>query len=796
MRTVDRTSLGLAALALMTASLLGYEVLLTRAVAIQHWHHLTAVVVAVALLGLGCAGSLAAAFAAGARRHARGLMAAGALATALTIPLGLTLARQVPLNMLALPWYGPQQAGWLLLYALCYFLPFFCGAVFITLAFMRWANLIARCYAADLGGSALGVVLVLAWLDGNPASVATLETGFGLTAVLPVFAFLFLEPIRLKRIAIAGAALAGVMILFVGGRGAVTPSDTKALAVQLAERGARVLWQQDTSQSRLTVVESPAQHQAPGLSIRSRREAPLQWQVYRDGEDPLPLLRDADEDTYRTYFDEVLTAAAFRAAPRAPRVLLLPGNPSWHAWNAHWHQARSLTLVAPDRGLADLLGGKIISDQPFLPTGSRLEVMHARRYLEAARAPFDLILADMGASPVGSAATRVQFMLTEEALGRMLERLSPNGVLALTGQVMPLPRDALRLVHSLAEVLRDRQRVPGEHLVVLRDWQNLLILVGRRPFDRPTLDDLAEWCRRWGFDRVAMPGLVAAEANRFHRKQDALYFKTVSTLLAGDAAALVEAYPFDLSVTDDDQPFFYHFFRWGHWQEVKERLGQSWILYAGWGYLLGLLALVVLTPTAGLLILVPLTVPALRRQIAHRPGAVLGYFGAIGLGFMLIEIALIQKALLVMNAPTSAFAVVVVAMLLGAGAGSLWSGRTNTGRVPTWAAPFLIGVLALAAPGLIDLLAARPAAHGMQVAALLLLLCALAFPMGTLLPRGIARIRGRGSGAVAWAWGVNGFCSVLGALAAPLLAIEIGFMGVMGLAVGLYLGAVVLFERL
>ena len=299
-----------------------------------------------------------------------------------------------------------------------------------------------------------------------------------------------------------------------------------------------------------------------------------------------------------------------------------------------------------------------------------------------------------------------------------------------------------------------------------------------------------------GFDRVAMSGLVAAEANRFHRKQDALYFKAVSTLLSGDAAALVEAYPYDLSVTDDDQPFFYHFFRWGHWQEVKERLGQSWILYAGWGYLLGLLALVVLIPTAGLLILVPLTVPALRRQIAHRPGAVLGYFGAIGLGFMLIEIALIQKALLVMNAPTSAFAVVVVAVLLGAGAGSLWSGRTNTGRVPTWAAPLLIGVLALAAPGLIDLLAARPAAHGMQVAALLLLLCALAFPMGTLLPRGIARIRGRGSGAVAWAWGVNGFCSVLGALAAPLMAIEIGFMGVMGVAVGMYLLAALLFGKL
>ena len=398
MQTADRVFPGLTALALMTAALLGYEVLLTRAVAIQHWHHLTAVVIAVALLGLGCIGSLAAAFSAVARRHERGLMSAGALATALAIPLSLALASQVPLNMLALPWYGLQQAGWLLLYALCYLLPFLCGAVFITLAFMRWANVIGHCYAADLAGSALGVVLVLAWLDDMLVPDATLEAAVRLSAVLPVLAFLLLERMRLQRIVIAVAVLAGIFFGFSNARLGIAPSDFKALSVQLTERDARVLWQRDTSQSRLTVVQSAAQHKAPGLSIRSRREAPRQWQAYRDGEDVLPLLRDAGEGTYRTFFDAVLAGAAFRAAPRASRVLLLPGNPSWQAWNAHWHGAESLTLVVPDRGLAALLGGNVFPDQPFLPPGSRMAIMHARRYLEGAREPFDLIMADMGAS--------------------------------------------------------------------------------------------------------------------------------------------------------------------------------------------------------------------------------------------------------------------------------------------------------------------------------------------------------------------------------------------------------------
>ena len=797
-KPADVSSGQLAALALMTASLLGYEVLLTRAVSIQHWHHLTAVVIAVALLGMGCAGSLAAAFATSTRKHEGLLMPAAALATAVSIPLSLALARQVPLNMLALPWYGVQQAGWLLLYALCYVLPFFCGGAFITLAFMRWACHIGRCYAADLAGSALGAVLVMVLLGGVLQRGPSLETAFCVTAAMPVAAFLLLEPAHLKRVIMAVVALASVITSFAGPRVAVGPSDFKALSAQLSERGARVLWQQESAQSRLTLVQSPAQHQAPGLSIRSMQAAPRQWQVYRDGDDAIPLLLDAEQKRYRTFFDTVLDGAVFLAAPRHPDVLLLSGNPSWNGWNARWHGAASITLVEPDPGMAVLLAGSVFPDKPFLPPGCRLVVMPARGFLQSAGHRFDVILADMESSPVGSAATRVQFMLTHEALDLMLERLNPSGVLAFSGQVLPLPRDTLRLINSLAEVLRYRGLAPGRHLVAIRDWQNLLVLVSRRPIAQTRLEVLSAWCRRWGFDRAAMPGLPPEEANRFHQKPDALYFKAIRQLLSKDTANFVAAYPFALSVTDDNRPFFYHFLRWGHWQDIRTRLGQTWMLYAGWGYLLSLLSLAILIPTAAFMILAPLAAPSLRRQIARRRGVILGYFGAIGLAFMFIEITLIEKAQLLMNAPTSAFAVVVVAMLLGAGAGSLWSGRGGDAAGRPWAALLAIGILAPGVACLIDFLAARQGGgnYGVQAGVLTLLLFTLAFPMGTMLPRGIARLRELGSGAVAWAWGINGFCSVLGALAAPLIAIEIGIVAVVGWAVGLYFGATLLFPKL
>jgi hypothetical protein len=334
--------------------------------------------------------------------------------------------------------------------------------------------------------------------------------------------------------------------------------------------------------------------------------------------------------------------------------------------------------------------------------------------------------------------------------------------------------------------------------MAIRDWQNLLVIVSCRPFSQAKLEAVSGWCRQWRFDLVAMPGLKAADANRFHQKPAAIYFESTRRLLSRNAEDFVADYPFAVSVTDDNRPFFYHFFRWGHWRQVKERLGQPWLLYVGWGYLLNLFALAVLALAAIVLIFAPLMTRSLRGQLRRLRLAIMTYFGAIGLGFMFIEIALIQKALLLMDSPTSAFAVVVVAMLLGAGGGSLWSSHGAVKPNHIWMAPFGIGLLSLAALRLFGPLAALSGANAewIQAGVVILLLIALAFPMGMMFPQGISRIRSQGSGLVAWAWGINGFFSVLGALAAPLIAIELGIVGLAACVVGLYLMAAGSFPRL
>ena len=777
----------LLALALISAALLGYEVLLPRIIAIQHWHHLTEVVIAVALLGLASAAVLLAALADTARRHQRWLCPAATLATAAAIPCSVLLAQQLPLNMLALPWYW-QQALYLALYGLCFVLPFFCGGLFITLVFMRGAGAIGTCYAADLGGGAVGVALVLLWLDGAwPGS--SLETAVLLCSALALLALPAAATAAWRipcSVAVLAVALAG---WHWHARLVVAPSPFKALPVQLHERGAHLLAQLDSSHSRLSRVSAAGQHLAPGLSLASTLQAPHQQQLFVDGGGAMPLLLDGPRRAHRALFDQVLGGAAYLVAPHRPSVLVLPGNPSWHAWNAYWHAAHSIALVEPDRALAALLRRGGSAGAQFLPPGARLHVDQPRRFLERTAARYDAVIVAVDSQPEGSAATRIQLLLTRPALAAMLERLSPRGVLALEGQLMPWPRDSLRIINSLVAVLQARGLAPREHLVVIRDWRNYLLLVRRTPFSSEQLAALQSWCRQWQFDPIAMPGIDVDPQTLFHQSPDERFVESVQTLFSRSRAAFVADYLFDLSTTDDDRPFFYHFFRWESWRAAREALGRPWLLYVGWGYLLNVAALGALAVAACALLLARLAAPDLRTRLPRGRLALVVYFGAIGLGFMALEIALLQKAVLLVNSSTEAFALVLVTLLLGAGLGSYRAGsRLLAGRVFWCATACVIGA-ALTYPLLIDHLYAL-SHHWPDTArraALVLLLLLPALPMGLMLPQGIAAIRHCGGGTVAWCWAVNGFFSVCGALAAPLLAIELGWSGLAICAAGLYL---------
>jgi len=219
------------------------------------------------------------------------------------------------------------------------------------------------------------------------------------------------------------------------------------------------------------------------------------------------------------------------------------------------------------------------------------------------------------------------------------------------------------------------------------------------------------------------------------------------------------------------------------------------LLEAGYLLLAGTLVLALL---AGLtLILLPLALFApLARSSRRLRWQVFGYFTAIGLAFLFVEIAFLQKVVLLVHHPTVALALVLGTFLLAAGAGSAWSSRvpeegSRRALVRAVAGIVLLGACySVAFDSLIVELGAWSAAARALVG--VLLLAPHAFCMGVPFP---LALRGLDEPLVPWAWGINGCASVVSAALATLLAVDFGFRLVLALALVLYVVILPVFPR-
>jgi hypothetical protein len=240
--------------------------------------------------------------------------------------------------------------------------------------------------------------------------------------------------------------------------------------------------------------------------------------------------------------------------------------------------------------------------------------------------------------------------------------------------------------------------------------------------------------------------------------------------------AFLRAYPFDVSPADDDRPYFGQFVRLTSLPVLLARERAAWLPVAEWGYLAVLATLVQSAALAVLLLAVPVAVLRRRRSGSGvRLARTALYFGAIGFGFMSVELAAIQRLGLVLGHPVLAASATLAALLVYSGLGSALSDRFPSER--TAAACALVAAaavaLSLAAPGAAALVSWSFPARA-SVSLLVLLLPGVL--MGAPFPLGLRRLAPEPT-ALAWAWAANGVASVVGASLATLLAMEIGGRG-------------------
>jgi hypothetical protein len=742
---------------LVAGCVLALQVLLTRLFSAALFYHFSFLSISLALLGAGAGAIAVYVRPAWYRRPLErelGLWSVVLAVLLLVVPLVLVrfdfgTSDQVTLRFAVL--LGLMSVLTTLLFAAA-------GTV-IALAVRAYARNMSRLYAFDLGGAALGAVVVvpLMWELTVPTLIVALSP------VAAIAALMFLA--QSGRDAL-GAGAAGVLVL--GLVATVLAAATSLYEPDPAEEGRLV----------------------------SDRWTPIS-RVVGFGAGP-------GDDFTRLYYDRGgAPVARYRRGGRVPdwrdlglgpqslgyvfggrdRALIIGGGGGRDVLNALSTGVRKLDVIELNQAIVDPVDDSLagFSGSPYSLPGVSTRAGDGRSRLAETDEKYDVIhigYADTFSNSSGQAfALAENNLYTVEGFEEYFDHLRPDGVLDVTRPHRMVGDEALRITMLALEALRRRGVEHPERNVVVVLGQDILsplfgtTLARTRPWTRAELVRLEALARRRGKGIAFAPGGP-------YRLEWAQLAK------ADSPQAFCSGYRLDVCAPTDDKPFFYQMRRLG----ALGTQGAGYLYDGADPFVVLLVTFAILTVLSLALVAAPLFLTA-REQ--RPPLGSLAFFVAIGLGFLTFEIALIQRFVLFLGFPTYALSVVLFALLLWSGVGSLLAGRMRDARrALTISLAVSCVLIAASAFGLLPLLAALiDLPFSLRVALTVLLLGPAGIALGMAMPLGLGRLAELHPEGVAWAWGVNGVASVVASAGAITVAIAAGFPAATLVALACYAGA-------
>ncbi len=777
-------------LGLTAQATLMFEILLTRIFSVTLWYHFAFVAISIALFGMS-AGAMAVhlwprLFSI---ERTRIHLAIAALAFAAAIPLSVFLHLRLQFDPLSSAWTDLRAQ--FLTYAIMA-LPFIFGGIATCLALTRFPERVGVLYGADLTGAALGcagVVGLLEFCQDGPTAILVA----GAVASLGALAFAG----GARRPGLLSFCAAGAF--FLTGLAGVGVAQARAgrpplrLLWTKGERRSPPIYERWNAQSRIEVIGEPDRAIPPqgwGLSLRRPGSARVPQ---------LNLVIDACAGTYLTRFDGDLQPIAFlkdditnlahHLRPEADVAVIGAGG-GRDILAALVFGQRAVTGVEINGLILKALRGPFAEFTGWLADHPRVRLVHdeARSFLTRSPDRFDIIQASLidtwAATQAGAFVLSENSLYTLEAWDVFLDRLRPRGLLSMTRWHLhdEMPGEIYRLAALAAQSLARRGvEQPGRHLLVARLMQRpstdppphglATLLVSPSPLSEVDVAEAERICDALGFDLVYSPRAAA---------------DPTLAALAGPAAvrqAMIDQLPVDVSPPTDDRPFFFHMMRPRDLLQRGVRAERYYVtdINLRAASVLAGLFLVVLALTVLCLILpaMPFGGRASRAPDAagRFPWAWSVFFASIGLGFMLVEIAMMQRLMVFLGRPTYSLSVVLFALLLSGGVGSFWiQRRLPQSRPSRWAIivaiPVVLGVAGVLVPVVLPLF--RGGADSTRVLASLAALVPMGLVMGTAFPLGLGLAERHPRAMLAWFWGINGATSVLASVAAAMISLWAG----------------------
>jgi spermidine synthase len=761
---------------LTTSSLLMLEISLTRIFSVIMWYHFAFFTISVAMFGLATSGLVVFSFPKFfTKERALWQTYAAVVAFAVAVPACFALFTANPAQVFVTGFLEKAKAGGFLsviavlelaaLY-LSAVIPFFICGLVIAILLRHYGHMAGQLYFWDLAGAGIGCIATILVLDifGGPGSMWAVAV----LAALAAATFAASIPSGERRVAaLLLAALFGGLLFTNSIFGWLQIHYTRSPADReiVQERWnsfSRVSVERFESQDSLLIAIDAASN----TMISGWNGDAAELEKYRYG----------------------LIATQY-AVMDQPSVLIIGSGGGIDILTALSWRARAIQAIEVNPIIVDLMMNDYADFSGRIYHAPNLSVAadEARSWIRRTPKRFDIIQAgyvDTYAATASGAFTLTENTLyTVEAYQDYLDHLTPDGIMSMQRYYEEQPQQGIRLVSLALEALRLRgDDDPSAHIAVLRKGERASVLLKNSPFSEPDVLALEEFSEKGGIELVAAPG----------RPGKGLYGEL---LRAENPREVIDSYPYDISAVGDDRPFFFYVVKpTQFWEGLLLRSGEAMNSRAV--FILTSLLIVV-----ALLSVVVLLLPAWfgRHRISSDALPAMLYFAALGLGFMLVEIGLLQRLMLFLGHPTLALSVVLSVLLVSAGLGSGW-----TRTIPLEKTGSYLGALILLVIGIILLVSFMwppllRAWIGLERPLRILVSIATIFPVGFLLgtafPLGIRRLAAGRGPLIPWAWSVNGMCSVFGSVLAMVVAINSGFTATLLAGAVCYVFALLLIRK-
>ena len=754
----------LAGVALTSATLLMTELALTRIFSVIMYYHFAFLAISIALFGLSASGVFAFTFRRTLDRVSTdALLSVESVIYALStlvalfflvrLRIGLTYSRH---NLILM----------LIIYALAA-LPFFAGGMVVTLAIARLGTRVNAVYASDLIGAAAGCLVLIPLLDrlGAPGVVLT-------AAALALSAAALFAPQRWRtRVAAIGVLVIAASV--VGHLSGVVAFDIGDAKGHVGDRPLFAKW---NSFSRIGVYDRT--HDNWSLSQTYTGPVPRTRYMDIDAAASTPILELSPDLSNAQFLRYELTAIGYRLArPGFSALVIGPGGGrdlvSALVFGAGRVDGVEINPIIADdvmRGQFEGFSGGIYRNPRV-----RIAIDDGRSFVRRAGDRYDIIQASLvdtwAATAAGAYTLTENTLYTVEAFNDYIDHLSDNGVLTMTRWVM----DGLRLVSLAQEAGQSRGWDVSKHLAIVQFDRVQTFLLKRSEFTREEIATLRAAANELRFNLIYAPTFAGDVT-------PPLPFDWVDGIAVADYPRLIRAddrhafyanYKQDIRPTTDDRPFFFHTTKLQ--DQFRVAFGREMLFGNGLSALLTLMA--ISAALVGAFVIGPLALA--RGTTSARWFSWLLYFGALGAGFMLIEVSVLQHFVLLLGHPVYALTVTLFSLLLGTGLGAALSRHL---REDTLVRSTVLMLAAIAVVGVVFVTVATPVvtwaipfARSARIAVAVAILLPLGVLLGVPMPSGLRLLHARAPQMVTWAWGINGALSVVGATVAIFVAMNWGF---------------------